>query len=170
MSLVEAILRFDGTHVDELKHALSNEHSRDDWREMSSFFDSDDRMHQTASTWLVKNAAEKGYAIDPEVLEKLILVAPQFTHWEPRLHLLQTVKYLPNDLLTTDRISKLVAEYCADKKTLLRVWALDARCRIAMAKGDGSTLQTLLQHAQDDKAASMRARARLLREEFAKVL
>ena len=68
MSAIEAILSFDGKHVDQLKSAVSAGIDDEEWGDVASFFDHDEVRYQTASTWLVKAALEKAQAVPSSVL------------------------------------------------------------------------------------------------------
>ena len=124
-------------------------------------------LYQTASTWIVKAALEKGGQIPQSVIDELIVAISSFEHWEPKLHFLQCIQFL--DVLQGD--AEVIRTYCEaceeDKKTLVRVWALDAYLRLSF--GEDALLDVVahkLEAALNDKAASMRARARNLIKEF----
>ena len=167
MTAIEAILSFDGKHVDQLKAAVSFGIDDAEWGEVASFFDHDEVRYQTASTWLVKAALEKAQAVPSSVIGRLLQSAKDFAHWEAKLHFLQSVQFI--DVSAGERIElwQIVQDLEGDKKVLVNVWALDAYVRLAaqepaLAKDCAEKLDVALNH----KAASMRARARNLLEEF----
>lgn len=166
MSFVEAILSFDGKSISELKAAMRDPANHEAWAHLSPYISSDIQNYQTASTWLVKAGLESGRDVDNAVLVIMIDAATKFDHWEPKLHALQCVQYFGNGQLQHAGLREFVAVQQADKKLLVRVWALDAAVRIALFDGDEGAAREHIDAIDGRCPASMRARARQLRDEF----
>ena len=167
MSAVEAILSFDGKHVDQLKSAFKGGINASEWVDVASFFDHEHALYQTASTWLIKAALENAEKVPPEVTSKLLTDKTSFSHWEARLHFLQSIQFLgvPESELKDLRL--FIAQCEDDKKTLVQVWALDAFVRLAVTDLSlTDETERKIQSALNHKAASMRARARNLLKDF----
>jgi len=167
VSAIEAILFFDGKHVDQLKSAVSSGIDEAEWGDVASFFDHDEVRYQTASTWLVKAALEKAQAVPSLVIGKLLQSAKDFADWEAKLHFLQSIQYFDASAGERQQFLQIVQSLEGDKKVLVNVWALDAFVRLAaqdpaLTKDCAVKLDVALNH----KAASMRARARNLLKEF----
>jgi len=167
MSLVDEILRFDGKRVDEMKAAIANNPSDDEWHAVVSYFVHPEASYQVASTWSVKCALEADMTLPTDVCTSLVESAGSLVGWEPKLHLLQCVRYLD---LKEPQMDKLLvfAHACAtNQKVLVRVWSLDAIVRLGLrVHGPTEPLGQRILSALEDKAASMRARARNLLKEF----
>ncbi|MBO6676139.1 MAG: hypothetical protein JJ908_13785 [Rhizobiales bacterium] len=106
--------------------------------------------HEIAATWVLKARLEAGLlgdAAQRQVFEPL----PQLTEPDAILHLLQMVQLAP--FASADD----VRPFLTHKRTLVRVWALDALARLAPDEA-----APLIEAALDDPSAAMRARARAL--------
>lgn len=106
--------------------------------------------HEIGASWVLKARAEAD-ALNDEVRHSLFACLPDLTQPDAILHLLQMVQYAP--FASADVIRPLLAH----KRTLLRVWALDAMVRVAPQEA-----AALVYSALDDESAAMRARARAL--------
>lgn len=166
MSFVQAILSFDGKSVSELKAALRDPANNDAWAKVAPYISSNVQNDQTAATWLVKAGLESGRDVDTAVLGAMIDATAMFDHWEPKLHALQCVQYFGDGLMQHARLREFVAAQQTDKKLLVRVWALDAAVRIALFEGDEGAARKHIDAIDSSYPASMRARARQLRDEF----
>jgi len=167
MNAIEAILSFDGKHVDQLRSALSSEMSSIEWDEFVAFLDHENLRYQTASTWMMKAALEQ--AIEQPIGAKRAFVdaGGRFSGWEPRLHLLQSVRLMDLDDQRIGQVKKLAQNWASDQKTLVRVWSLDVLVRLnANDPSQSKVVAELLRSALEDDAGSMKARARNLIKEF----
>ncbi|MEM7753580.1 MAG: hypothetical protein AAF230_09215 [Pseudomonadota bacterium] len=158
MCVIEAILSFDGTHVAELKAAVSG-YDASEAPALIDFCESDNLGHRVAATWIVKGLLEMGAVTGLD----LARVFDRLNHenaWEPLLHLLQSVQHADDAALPyRDAIRRCLAH----EKTLVRVWALDALVRIALAHdAERADAREAVDAALSDPKASMRARARKL--------
>ncbi len=106
-----------------------------------------DETTARAASWVLKAAFEAGH----DIAYPSDLLARDL-HWEVTLHLLQSVQHVLVDLPP-----EVVAPYLTHDKPMVRAWALDAYVRLG-APDAGA----MLARAADDKAASVRARARRL--------
>ncbi|MGJ8528172.1 hypothetical protein [Maritalea sp.] len=167
MSIVDVILSFDGKHVDELKLAVKNGISGAEWHQVATYFSHPDTRLQASATWLVKTALEQSKPVPSDVVDSLLSNSALLTGWEAKLHLLQSIQFLDIDDAQTQNVRGFIKSCEASSKTLLRVWALDAFVRLNCNDEIGVDIaKGKTQSALKDDAASMRARARNLCNEF----
>jgi hypothetical protein len=106
--------------------------------------------HEIAATWVLKARLENGLLSDA-VQKRVFQHLPKLTEPDAILHLLQMVQHAP--FATVDDVRLFLTH----KRTLVRVWALDALARLAPDEA-----APLVEAALDDPSAAMRARARAL--------
>ena len=156
MELENALARFDGTHTAELKEAVEVARAAPEGALEAACSEAGLAV---AATWVVKALLEQG-AAERLDLEAVFATLPMVSEWEAQLHLLQAVQYAP--FAAVDQSGAVEALLDA-KKTLVRVWALDAFVRIA---GERVALReqakARVEAALVGSAASLRARARAL--------
>lgn len=153
MDLSETLARFDGKHVDELRAASEGL----DASELAALPKFCRGEHAVAATWMVKLLIEANRVnLLAEAMECLHADMP----WEAQLHLLQCVQHAPDVAITKVSVIRQLMDH---PKTLLRVWALDALVRIwTVEPALAVEAPKLVENALNDKAASVRARARQL--------
>lgn len=158
MSLAEAILAFDGKHVDELRLAASI-YDAADGQMLIEFCSSADPRCRIAATWIVNALLQKGMH-DGLNLNAYFDRLKLETEWGALLHVLQSVALVPN--MASNHL-KDVARLVDHEKTLVSVWALDAYVRIALETNEGvQQARNAVEDALSHEKASMRARARHL--------
>lgn len=108
--------------------------------------------HEVGASWVLKARAEAGVLSD-EVQRDLFAALPGLTAPDAILHLLQMVQHAPF------ASAEAIRPFLTNKRTLLRVWALDAMVRIAPEEA-----AHLVDAALSDESAAMRARARALQD------
>lgn len=160
MSLARALARFDGKHTAELKEALPQAEA-DPQALLRACLDPSSEI---AATWIAKALIETGREqFEPA---ELFILLPRLSAPEAQLHVLQCIQHAPNAALDqADTVRTLLQ----NRKTLVRVWALDAFVRIADQRAElQRQARALVSAALDAKAASERARARKLQEVVAR--
>lgn len=158
MSVVEAILAFDGRHVGLLKDA-ANSFQPEEAEPLVALCESDRRDTRIAATWIVKALCARDVACVLDMTRVFRRLEVE-TDWEPLLHLLQSVQYVPGSAATR---RQAIERHLTHKKTLVRVWALDALVSVALETGEGVTqARSQVQRALKSDKASLRARARHL--------
>lgn len=154
MDLQTALARFDGKHTESLREAAQIAAESQCRGLVEACFDPDLTV---AATWVVKHLVETNQAKHID-LTRAIQALPGNRWPDAQLHLLQMVQHAPAACLgQTTQIRALLDA----KKTLVRVWALDAFVRLATLQPVIQTeAKVLVKAAVLDERASMRARAR----------
>ena len=158
MSVIEAVLSFDGKHVDDLR-AAARSFTPSDGPVLIELCSSGESAHRVAATWIVKAVLEQGSdaSLDlPDFFARLDVE----TDWEALLHTLQSVQHAPVAASANRAAVRTLLDH---KKALVAVWAHDAFVRIALETGDGlAEARQRVEAALVHEKASMRARARHL--------
>ncbi|MCP5072990.1 MAG: hypothetical protein GY947_06810 [Rhodobacteraceae bacterium] len=156
---MNALNRFDGKTTTELKEALPLAAEPDQAGTLMHACWSEEPRLAVAATWVVKALVESGQGGHLDMPE-MFTVLETADHWEVQLHLLQIVQYAPE--AAVDQVAA-VRRLLGAKKTLIRVWALDAFVRVAGVRGElRDEARAMIAAGLNDKAASMRARCRNL--------
>ena len=153
-TLAEALARFDGTHVEDLRDALPEAEAAG----KSLIAACTDPDTEVAASWLAKALIEVGTArFDPA---RFFETLPRMTHWQAQLHLLQSVQYAPD---LAQPLARQIRDLLDSRKTFVRVWALDAFTRLAILRPElVPEARARIAAALDHGPASLRARARAL--------
>ena len=142
--VIDRLAAFDGKHVAPLRAlARSDLPSRD----LLPFLPG---PHEVAASWVLKARAE-GDGLDEATARSVFATLPKLSQPDAILHALQMVQFAP--VADPDTIRPFLDV----KRTLHRVWALDAFSRVAPDEA-----APLITAALDDPSAAMRARARAL--------
>lgn len=158
MSVIEAVLSFDGRHVGELEASLTA-YLETDGTLLIEFCSSGDPKQRIAATWLIRAvlAAGRDSALDLWTYFSCLSVETEPT---ALLHLLQSVQFAPE---AASPHREAVARFLEHERTLLAVWSLDAFVRIALETGEGlDEAHRRVDLALSDQKPSVRARARHL--------
>ena len=151
-----ALGAFDGQHVGPLKAAVE-EFEDGHAGTLMSACESDDARRAVAASWMIKALSESG-RVTPFDWSRIWRVLETSPDWECALHLLQTVQHAPHGP-TYDQVQP----WLDHKRTLLRVWALDALVHVAGREPRYvDEARARVRGALADGPASLRARARAL--------
>lgn len=139
-----ALYAFDGKRVGGLKALVDTDVADADLLALLP------GPHEIAASWVLKARLEAGL-LGETVQNSVYACLPKLSEPDAILHLLQMVRHAP--YAPADAIRR----YLTHRRTLVRVWALDAPARIAPDEA-----APLVEAALDDLSAAMRARARAL--------
>lgn len=116
------------------------------------------------ATWLLKAALESGSSLKERQANALFAQLPQIMAWPAQLHLCQSVRYLPISSESARVLAEWAEPFLSHERPFLRAWSLDALARLAEKHPAYEGLyHKALAAAEEDPAASVRARARNLK-------
>lgn len=168
MSLLAKLRSFDGKHTAVLEQ-LSDTLPRniDSVAQLLMIAEHDDTKMQVAATWLLKQWHEEGVPEIAIAVADLIQIAKDATYWEVRLHLLQLLASIHIPASSMPTLRKLLPGLMADENKFVRAWAIS----VFAAMGDQNDslrkkVGSVLVDAENDEAASVRARVRQLRKKY----
>lgn len=166
MNIREAIRTFDGKHTEPLEAVASALQAQEGCiDELLVLSNSDEAKTQTAATWILKRLHDLPIIFTKSQTQKVLRLLRKVTAWEAKLHLLQILNGLEIPPQNGDRLRKTLDEHIRDENKLVRAWAYNGLFvlgdQIARYRGD---VAALLDRAQEDPAASVRARVRQIRK------
>lgn len=168
MNLIESLRKFDGRRTSELER-LSSSMSRNDDSvvQLLAAAEHDETTVQVGSTWILKRWLEEGVPEVEDMAANLVRLLKSATYWEVRLHLLQMLASIRVPARSLPELKRLLPILLTDDNKFVRAWALSVLAEIAdqsdaMRKDVISTIQD----AENDEAASVRARVRQLQKRY----
>lgn len=173
MNLIERLQNFDGKLVEPLED-LAEELATgtDDVDQLLTVASSDDAKLQVAATWVLKRLVESDLALSQQQTREVLRLLKQVEHWEARLHLLQMLDKLAIPSRKAAGLFKRLKQLVGDENKLVRAWAYNG----LFVLGDQQPryrdeVVELLQEAEQDPAASVKARVRRIckQAEWAKI-
>ena len=135
--------------------------------DLCDFAASADGNLQAGATWLLKRFAITGAQLSPDQSETLLRLLIQETGWLPRLHVLQMMDTLTvPEALAAPLLGALAAQ-AAGANTFIRAWSVHGAAALAdQHPAHRDRALDLLAAAEQDDAASVRARIRRTRQAF----
>ncbi len=124
----------------------------------------DDEAHvSSGATWLLKSALENGCEFSAVQVAALCESLANIAIWDAQLHVCQSIQYL----FISEECAKQLADWLepllSHDRPFLRAWSLDALYRVSQQhRGHAAAFASALAVAEQDGAASVRARARKL--------
>ena len=119
----------------------------------------------SGATWLIKSALEAGLALSVEQMRAYARAIAGLGEWSAQLHACQSVRFLTIAEQESAALAEWLRSLLAHDRPFLRAWSLDALGHLA---GQHASLEAeflaALEAAEDDAAASVRARARKIRQ------
>lgn len=165
-TVLERVLEFDGKATASLEAACTAVGR--DFNGFAQLFDlaaSKDSRLQIAATWAIRKLLELGAEMTAKYCTTFIETAAQQTAWEAQLHIVQSVQFIRNESLDTQKLAAIISPWHKAKRPFLRAWTLDALCHLAQQNPSlKDSAAALLANAEEDPAASVRARARNLKK------
>lgn len=161
-ALREALKSFDGKAISLLAEARAKFGDRPRFlSELVRLAADDEAQISSGATWLIKDHLDHGDGLTARQTEDLMGSLDAVTSWQAQLHICQSVRRLemPPHLARAcaDWLTPLL---CSDRP-FLRAWSMDALQHLAGQSADlAARAEAALKAAEDDPAASVRARAR----------
>ncbi|WP_422364940.1 hypothetical protein [Pelagibius sp.] len=173
MDLETEIAAYDGRHKDVLEAIAARlPPGGGAVRDLTALARRDDAKLQAGATWLLKHflesGQEQGVTFSAQQSGALLALLGEVSHWEARLHLLQI---LPALTLPEERKAALYrlltgSDYLQASNKFVRAWTYNALAILATRFPElRKTVAPLLISAQEDEAASVRARLRRVMKE-----
>jgi hypothetical protein len=127
----------------------------------------DDTAIQVGATWILKRWLEEGVPEVERSAAKLAGLLNHATHWESRLHLLQMLTSLRIPATSLPGLRMSLPNLLKDGNKFVRAWALSVLANIADQWCEfREDAMSRIQDAQNDDAASVRARVRQIQKRY----
>lgn len=166
--LTQALSDFHGKSTGPLER-FAAAHSADAElvAELCDFAGGDDGNVQAAATWLLKRFGVTGAQLSPGHVETLLSLLIQETGWLARIHVLQMMDSLTVPSALAAALMEALAAQAVGANTFIRAWSVHGAVVLAdQHPAYRDRVLDLLAAAEQDEAASARARIRRTRQAF----
>jgi hypothetical protein len=162
MSLLQHLNNWDGKSTDELQ-TLFDRHFED-----SGFLDFiiehlQFADYEVATSWLLKAWLETGDKIQTNHSEQVVCSLRKLKHWQAKLHILQCFKHIKVVETAKQDTYRLLRISLSDDNKFIRAWSYDGLFHLSRQYPEfKKEVRELIEIAQHDEAASVKARIRNL--------
>ena len=167
-ALTQALADFEGKSTGPLERfAAAWCADADLIAELCDFAASDDGNLQAAATWLLKRYGITGAQLSSGQSETLLRLLIKETGWLPRLHALQMMNGLTVSAALAAPLMNALAAQAAGANTFIRAWSVHGAAVLAdQHPAYRDRVLDLLAFAEQDEAASVKARIRRTRQAY----
>lgn len=131
------------------------------------FVAAEDANLSEGATWLLKAWLDDKKLLSVSQTRSFLSAVPKVSSWQAQLHICQSIRYLSLPRSDILQIIDWLKPLLHHKRPFLRAWSLDAIVAIAQSHPNYRDLAVeALANAEQDDAASVRARARSLLKPF----
>ena len=118
---------------------------------------------QKGASWLLKKHLEAGASIKQKYVNRIFHRLNEMTHWETKLHILQSLKYMPVEEAEKKAVEFFLRDCLASTNKFVRAWAYNGFYLLSSQYPEYSeeTWQ-FFEMAMKDEAPSVKARVRKL--------
>ncbi len=160
MSIERDLLAWDGKSAGDIK-AVFDAH-----RKGSDFADKIVELsvmsaYEKGGTWLLKAWLEEGHKLEQAQVSKLYRSLSQFEHWEAKLHILQSIPFMPIAEGDCNKVYQFLMNTLTDHNKFVRAWSYNGFYELS--KKHPKYLNETKQYfemAMRDEAPSVKARIR----------
>lgn len=126
-----------------------------------------DESLQVGASWLLKYHFEQGERLTQPQVDAVYAQLPIFAHWETKLHILQSMAYMPIGETISAEVYQFVQQCLTDKKKFVRAWAYNGLYLLAKQHGEyEAEARQKLDAAMRKESGSIKARARNIFKEW----
>ena len=152
----------------QLEEIYQNHHLESDFSATLIRYLSDSKQQKHAS-WLLKKHLETGFEPDKTQRSEIYAQSSQLTDWEAKLHLLQSIRFIPISQDDKSIIDDFLRTCLSDKNKFVRAWAYSGFYELAVQHPEYRVeVEKFFQMALRDEAASIKARIRNIMKTGAK--
>ncbi|QDU73118.1 hypothetical protein Pan97_00850 [Bremerella volcania] len=166
MEILNSLRKFDGKHTDVLEQLAARvPRDQESLAQLLAAAEHDDKAIQVAATWLLKRWSDESEPLVESCAADLIALLRISSYWEVQLHLLQILSVVSLPRGSIAALKKVLPDLASDENKLVRAWT----CSVFAAIGDcqprfQKDALEVLSRAEEDEAASVRARVRQIRK------
>jgi hypothetical protein len=129
--------------------------------------DSSMERRQANATWLLLKYGRGGWSFESTHVRSLLKALPRVTSWEAQLNLLQIIDHLKIPKGSVRSLHRYLCTAVEADNKFVRAWAYNAMHVLALQYPDYATeAEQLLVEAEEDPAASVRARIRQIKKKM----
>ena len=113
------------------------------------------------ASWLLKKYVENSGELRRDNIVEIYRLLPELRDWASKLHLLQSIPFMPIDHTQKESVEAFIRSCISDKNKMVRAWAYNGFAELSRQypeyKGES---ELLLKAALNDESPAVRARAR----------
>ena len=116
---------------------------------------------QSGATWLLKHHLEQGVSLDADIIEQLYAQLPLFESWQAKLHILQSIPFMPIPATQKNQVEAFLRSCLIDTNKFVRAWAYNGFHELSLQHPEyREESRQFLDMALRDEAPSVKARVR----------
>ena len=120
---------------------------------------------QKGASWLLKKHLESSNRLEPSNIRKVYALLKKLEHWETKLHILQSIPYMPIEKSQKKRVDAFLRECLMDSNKFVKAWAYNGFYELSIQHVEyQEETKQLLEMAMRDEPASVKARVRKIME------
>ena len=160
--LEEALARYDGKATGVLAEIGATFGSQETFlSELVGLAAHEEAAISDGATWLIKAQLDDGARLTSSETEALLGHLDAIASWQAQLHICQSVRHLEIPGHLTNACADWLTALLVHSRPFLRAWSMDALQHLAQRDAElVPRAETALAAAEQDPAASVRARAR----------
>ena len=160
MSIEQALALWDGKSADDIRVIYAS------YFEQAGFTDAivnltNSESHQKGSTWILKAWLENGNRLESRHVKKIYNLLDELHHWEAKLHILQSIPFMPIENSDKKQIDRFLRITLIDNNKFVRAWSYNGFYELARQYPEyASEAKQFFETAMRDEAPSIKARIR----------
>ena len=160
MSLEKEIAKWDGKSADDIRKIYDS--YCDNTRFTNQLITYMERLPlQKGATWLFKRHLESGSKLGKDKISSVYFLLTKFESWEAKLHILQSIPYMPIGKKQKTHVEDFLRVCLTDKNKFVRAWTYNGFYELARQYPEfQEEVSQFLEMAMRDEAASVKARIR----------
>lgn len=120
---------------------------------------------QKGASWLLKKNLESSKKLEQSNIRKVYGLLKKLEHWETKLHILQSIPYMPIEKSQKKRVETFLRECLMDSNKFVKAWAYNGFYELSIQHEEyQEETRQLLEMAMRDEPASVKARVRKIME------
>jgi len=161
-TIAQELADYDGKHVEtlqELFHAYEPKAAV--MRQCIRLSTSERWQSALGATWLMYHWLKNGASLTKKLIAEQAALLPDVTNKWAQMHITRCVPLIEIQQDQAAAFAQFLEGCCGNKMPFLRAWAMDSLYRLALRHDECMPLaRARMEAAQDDPAASVRARLR----------
>ncbi len=160
MSLSLAIEKWNGKSADEIAVIYDLYHDKQNFHQkIIGLIES--KLYQNGASWLLKHDFELGGHLNNKEITKVYELLSKVELWEARLHLLQSIEYMPISQADIKHVESFLRLTLSDSNKFVRAWSYNGFYLLAKQHVKyQEEVSHFFEMAMRDEAPSVKARIR----------
>lgn len=160
MSLAEEIAAWDGKSADDISDIYLR-YSKESTFVPCLLSMMKDASLQIGASWLLKRHCDDGAELTQGQVNAIYKLLPGFTHWETKLHILQSMSSMPVVKEKKQTVESFLRACMTDSNKFVRAWTYNGFYELARQYPEfQQEVKQFFEMAMRDEAASVKARIR----------